>query len=152
MCRTSMASGWSVGPPFEGRGRVSSDTKVLGQTPSRVRAAWTRRTKRQNILVCQVLISHTGQDKLAANLSNHVYKKRHVTLDTFLDSKWIHPGDLWRKVIEENASRCQVIVCLLSPNYFRRYWCLHELDLAMQAGCRILPVRCRGFLTARSQD
>ena len=89
-----------------------------------------------------VFISHTGKDEISAAFSEVLWeslRKRHG-IDTFLDSESIKTGDAWAQEIEFCATGCNVFVCILSDAYFQRYWCMHELDLALQSGRYIIPV------------
>ena len=56
----------------------------------------------------------------------------------FYDESCIRTGEHWKQRIRSEVKDCAVLVAILSPNYFQRYWCMHELDLALRHGRRIL--------------
>lgn len=82
----------------------------------------------------------------AANFATHLVERLSRSgVDFFLDHRSLKPGDDWSDKIMDHAERSQVMVVVLSPTYFLRYWCMHELDLAMRAkdqgaGITIVPV------------
>lgn len=98
----------------------------------------------------QAFISHTGQDVgdglNAANFATHLADRlRGNGIKTFLDHKSLEPGDPWINKISDHARHSQVMVVVLSPSYFLRYWSTRELDLALRAkeegaGITIIPV------------
>jgi len=92
--------------------------------------------------VCPVFLSHTGVDPDAAAFAAFVGAKLQdkYEIDSFLDSKTLDAGDIWRHKIETHAKRCKVFVAILSKHYFERFWCLHELDLAFRNNCIVIPV------------
>jgi len=89
-----------------------------------------------------VFLSHTGADPDAATFAAFVGAKLQdkYEIDSFLDSKTLDAGDIWRHKIETHAKRCKVFVAILSKHYFERFWCLHELDLAFRNNCIVIPV------------
>lgn len=88
-----------------------------------------------------VFLSHTGADRLtmifAARMKEE-FEKGGVT--PFFDETSIKPGVLWRSTIDDRVKDCPIFICFLSPNYFFRHWCMHELDLAIQHDKYIIPV------------
>ena len=42
--------------------------------------------------------------------------------------------------IRNEAETCGVFVAILSRKYFQRYWCMHELDLALTTSRHVVPV------------
>ncbi|CAM9361946.1 unnamed protein product, partial [Chrysoparadoxa australica] len=98
-------------------------------------------------LVPKAFISHTGKDAdlPGLNPANFVawldeYLREVKYVKTFID-RHIEKGDLWMKKIREEASTSQVMVVVLSPSYPLRYWCMVELDLAIEtAEIIIIPV------------
>jgi hypothetical protein len=88
-----------------------------------------------------IFLGHTGQDVTASNFAaflSHECKREQVSC--FYDAGSIHPGIVYDACIQDAVKNCEVFISILSPTYFKRYWCMHELDLAMQAGRCILPV------------
>lgn len=88
-----------------------------------------------------VFLSHTGQDETAGNFSAHLHREcQRLGISCFYDARCIPPGEVFAEFINRAVHGCRVFVAILSPAYFRRHWCLHELDMALGAGCKILPV------------
>ena len=88
-----------------------------------------------------VFISHTGQDDTARNFAAHLGDKmKDQDIEYFYDARCIPPSVQWEQVIREAVSDCSVFVAVLSPTYFKRYWCMHELDLALTNKRAILPI------------
>jgi TIR domain len=85
-------------------------------------------------MIRQAFISHTGQDPGAATFAAQLSKDLHgIGISTFLDHRSLEGGDDWSELIEHNARHSQVMVVVLSESYFRRWWCMRELDLAVSA-------------------
>jgi hypothetical protein len=94
----------------------------------------------------QVFISHTASDEGARVFAASVLK---VALDTagiknFIDYK-MDPGCNWPAKLEEEAATSAVFVVVLSKNYPQRFWCLHELDVALN-GHRNYPRQSTPFI------
>jgi hypothetical protein len=88
-----------------------------------------------------IFLGHTGQDGTASNFAaflSDVCKREQVSC--FYDVDSIRPGILYDACIQDAVKTCEVFISILSPMYFKRYWCMHELDLAVQTGRCILPV------------
>jgi len=103
---------------------------------------WEKQLQEFENRVCPVFLSHTGEDPDAATFAAFVGAKLQdkYEIDSFLDSKTLDAGDIWRHKIETHAKRCKVFVAILSKHYFERFWCLHELDLAFRNNCIVIPV------------
>lgn len=93
-----------------------------------------------------VFVNHTGQDKPAAEFAGYLthFLKEFHQVDTFFDAKSLEPGVAWQTEIERCVCECQIFVCVISPSYFQRYWCLKELDIAFLANRFVLPVYHEG--------
>jgi hypothetical protein len=88
-----------------------------------------------------IFLGHTGQDSTASNFAaflSHECKREQVSC--FYDAGSICPGIFYDACIQDAVKTCEVFISILSPTYFKRYWCMHELDLAIQADRHILPV------------
>ena len=78
-----------------------------------------------------VFVSHTSQDD--ASLSASLLAKGisealiAVRVPTFFDATALTGGDVWGRAIEVCAAGAQVFVAVISPSYFKRYWCMREL-------------------------
>jgi ankyrin repeat protein len=88
-----------------------------------------------------VFLGHTGQDGTASNFAAFLSQEcKCEQVSCFYDADSICPGIFYDARIQDAIKTCEVFISILSPTYFKRYWCMHELDLAMQAGRCILPV------------
>lgn len=86
----------------------------------------------------QAFISHTGADRKdginSANFATSLAERLEQNgVQVFIDHQSIEGGDDWRDKLVHHVGRSQVIVVVLSETYFKRYWCMRELDLAIQA-------------------
>ena len=62
-----------------------------------------------------------------------------LTLD--LDpNRGIAAGERWERALNEAASRCEVVVFLVSKAWLGSRWCLKELNLAHRLGKRLFGV------------
>jgi hypothetical protein len=50
------------------------------------------------------------------------------------------PGQHWRQALAAAASRCQAVLCLISPEWNASSWCLNEFLLAKQFGKYVFPI------------
>ena len=88
-------------------------------------------------LLRQAFVSHTGQDRQGGRSSATfaaglvVQLKQQHGVDVFVDYDSLKPGADWSQEIEQHAELSGVMVVVLSPSYFIRYWCMRELDLAL---------------------
>lgn len=86
-------------------------------------------------------LSHTGRDTTSCQFTVYLKEKAEsLNIPCFCDYASIPPATPWAKYIEKAVTECQAFVAILSPEYFRRYWCMHELDLAIQHSRPVLPV------------
>ena len=63
--------------------------------------------------------------------------------DLFLDldpSRGIAAGERWERALNEAASRCEVVLFLVSKAWLASRWCLKELNLAHRLGKRLFGV------------
>lgn len=83
----------------------------------------------------QAFLSHTGADRpigsvpIVQALYTELQERRRVP--AFYDTHSIEPGAAWRDKIDRCARGSRVFVAVLSPMYFERYWCMHELEAAV---------------------
>lgn len=96
---------------------------------------------------CTVFMSHTGRDVGARNFAAYLtdFLRRSHRIDVFLDADSLESSKPWGTSIRHHARHCAVFVCVLSPSYFDRFWCLEELRLAMTSSSssqnsRVIPV------------
>jgi hypothetical protein len=82
-----------------------------------------------------VFVNHTGRDQhllsglFAADLADALQSGG---IQAFIDYTGIGHGDVWPSTLREEAASCAVFVAVVSEPYTRRFWPMHELDIAMQ--------------------
>jgi hypothetical protein len=106
----------------------------------------------QGLTAGRVFLSHTGKDRSAC-FSGHLCEA--LTKDGFevFHDEWsLEPGTVWKPTIEDFARTCDVFLCLYSESYWKRFWCMFELDLAMRSGRNILPVFFSGARPPKKMD
>ena len=63
--------------------------------------------------------------------------------DVFLDldaERGLRAGERWQEALKRAAERCEMVVCLVSPQWASSKWCLAEFLLAKQMSKRIFGV------------
>ena len=89
----------------------------------------------------KVFLSHTGRTATRLPFVTGLFRElERRGIPPFVDYEGIELGTKWAKKIEEKARTCQVFVCILCMTYFEQYWCMHELDLALEHDRTILVV------------
>lgn len=81
----------------------------------------------------QAFVAHTGQDEAARVFTNSILKPtlEAAGLTVFVDWLSVEPGGMWASQIEDAAINSCVFVAGMSVGFVRRFWCMHELDLAL---------------------
>jgi hypothetical protein len=89
----------------------------------------------QDRLLHQVFISHTGQDTAACGFATNVLKPKLETAGVyvFMDFSNLQLGCHWPDTLIHAAANSMVVVVVVSKNYIKRYWCMLELDLALNS-------------------
>lgn len=80
-------------------------------------------------------LSHTGQDNNTAALAGTIFKLLHDrNVPAFWDARSLgqNTGAHWERAIRACVAASRVVVVLLSGTFCKRFWCMHELDLALQ--------------------
>ena len=89
-----------------------------------------------------MFVSYTGLDLNGHTFVTCVnYALERASISTFSADKHLGPLSEWEADLREHASGCSVFLCIISNSYYYRYWCMRELDVALQHGRRIVPVR-----------
>jgi hypothetical protein len=99
----------------------------------------------------QAFLSHTGQDKDKGTVSLVQAIKQRLQdqrIPAFFDARVLRPSAPFAPCLELGLVASKVFVVVVSPNYFTRFWCMRELDLALNAGgvdgggrgMRIVPI------------
>jgi TIR domain len=89
----------------------------------------------------RVFVNRTGQDGIAAMLAENVSQKlKERGYRLFYDEETLQPGDLQKISIESHVRASDVFLCIVSKEWYFRYWCMHELNLAFESNCRIIPI------------
>ena len=89
-------------------------------------------------------ISHTGQDPDMGPLAETTFfqlGKRKLT--AFFDTEALTAGGGWASKIAMSVRICKVFIILLSPSYPKRFWPMHELDIALNGkpkGGIVIPI------------
>lgn len=87
-----------------------------------------------------VFLSHPGQDKDMCILAELVRKElenralqQSMSLSVFVDSESLprEIGTDFTRRIDDAVCNCSIFVCFLADEYFRSYWCMRELDIAL---------------------
>ena len=89
-----------------------------------------------------VFINHKGSDtklSLATLLYDHLSL---LNARPFLDMHAIKPGEKILDKIDSAIRSCKVGVAIISPNYGKSYYCLHELALMMELNKKVIPIFC----------
>jgi hypothetical protein len=87
----------------------------------------------QGTLKQQVFISHTGQDDGAKTFAACILKPalERAGIEVYMDFASLMYGEQWKQKLVEAAACSQVMVVVLSRSYTSRFWCMLELDLAL---------------------
>lgn len=92
----------------------------------------------------QLFISHSSIDKdIAQNLIDFFVLGMGIPRKEIFctsQSGTLVSGDLFIERIRENLNGCQLIVCILSPNYLRSKFCLAEMGAAWLQTGKIIPL------------
>lgn len=90
----------------------------------------------------RIFISHSSANNAEA-LALVEWLKLQGWDDTFLDldpERGLTAGSRWQDALKRAADRCELIVCLISPQWAVSRWCLAEFLLASQMNKNILGV------------
>jgi tetratricopeptide (TPR) repeat protein len=92
--------------------------------------------------VARIFLSHSHHnDDTALILCDWLVKNGWD--DVFVDfdpHQGLAPGEFWQEALRSAADRCQVVLCLISPEWQASHWCKAEFLLAKQLGKRIFPI------------
>jgi hypothetical protein len=96
--------------------------------------------------VTRVFLSHSGRDTRAAIALKRWLAGNDQTLaaDIFLDvdaDTGIPTGVKWREALQAANSRCEAVICLLSPGWSASRECRREYDTAMELHKRMFCAR-----------
>jgi tetratricopeptide (TPR) repeat protein len=92
--------------------------------------------------MARIFISHSSRNNDKA-IAMRSWLAQNGWDDVFLDldpQSGLAPGQLWRQALREAADRCQVVLCLITPEWRASTWCFDEFLLAKQLGKCVLPV------------
>jgi hypothetical protein len=90
----------------------------------------------------RIFLSHSSRDDFAA-VAVHDWLNENGWDDVFLDldpAEGIHPGERWERALHEHASRCEVVLFLVSRSWLASDWCRREYELARKLNKRIFVV------------
>jgi hypothetical protein len=79
--------------------------------------------------------AHTGQDEDAKTFSASILKPalEAAGLAVYMDFSNLQVGCNWRQELVDAAANSMVVVVVLSRSFTDRFWCMLELDLALNA-------------------
>jgi hypothetical protein len=82
-----------------------------------------------------VFISHTGQDGGAKTFAASILRPamEAAGLAVCMDFVSLEPGCKWPEELVGAAANSMVVVVVLSKSYTKRFWCMLELDLALNS-------------------
>jgi tetratricopeptide (TPR) repeat protein len=92
--------------------------------------------------MARIFISHSSRNNEQA-VAMGSWLAQNGWDDVFLDIdplSGLAPGQRWRQALREAADRCQVVLCLITPDWLASTWCFDEFLLAKQLGKCVLPV------------
>jgi hypothetical protein len=90
----------------------------------------------------RVFISYARtEDHFAQNLAE---KLQSSGISVFYDHADLAVGEDFQEVLRSTIERCDFVVVLMSPQYFRSPWCQAELSWGLEANKRLLPVLIDG--------
>jgi WD40 repeat protein len=90
--------------------------------------------------VSRLFISHSSRNNPEA-AAIHVWLKEQGWDDVFLDvtaDRGIAAGEKWERALNEAASRCEVVLFLISRDWIASRWCRKEYELARRLNKRLL--------------
>lgn len=101
-----------------------------------------QRTTTPSQLAFQIFVSHSNEDnnfgvKLVQDLRQVLGNDEAVWYDK---AGGLYGGDSWWGKIVQEVSERSIFIIVLSPNAMNSKWVIHELDMAMVEGKRIIPV------------
>lgn len=91
---------------------------------------------------CDVFINHRSIDTKKTFAGLLYQYLRFQSLNPFLDSKNMKPGDRLFDQINTAIRGCKLGVAVFSPRYCDSIYCLHELALLMEMKKRVIPIFC----------
>ena len=92
--------------------------------------------------MARIFISHSSRNNEQA-VGMREWLAQNGWDDVFLDidpQTGLAPGQRWRQELRNAADRCQVVLCLITPEWLGSTWCNDEFLLAKQLGKCVLPV------------
>jgi TIR domain len=91
--------------------------------------------------VSRIFLSHSSTDNAEA-IAIRDWMIKHGWDDVFLDTdpRGLKAGERWQKALKQAAEHCEMVVCLVSPNWVRSSWCRTEFLLAQTLNKRIFAV------------
>ena len=95
--------------------------------------------------MARIFISHSSRNNAEA-IAVRDWLAAEGWDDVFLDldpEQGIQAGDRWQEALRRSASRCELVIFLVSPEWVDSRWCLAELLLAKQLNKRLVGVLVR---------
>ena len=100
-------------------------------------------------------ISHTRQDgfseRIAISFKDYLTNLENNYVPFFFDEETLELGEYCETRIRWEASSCMCFIAFIGPNYLKRYWTMHELDLAIRnTNCLVIPIICNTLQEPRN--
>jgi TIR domain len=89
--------------------------------------------------VSRIFLSHSSANNAEA-VALRDWLKREGWEDVFVDvdpDRGIAPGERWERALNEAASRCEVVLFLVSRDWLASGWCMNEFNLAHKLNKRL---------------
>lgn len=101
-----------------------------------------------------VFISYPRDSANGQTLARELYERlQKESIAAFLDEEHILPGDRWIHTLADGASKCRIMLSVVSPAAHDRPWVEKEYIAAEKNGARIIPVLAdEGDLPFQLQD
>ena len=85
-------------------------------------------------MACEIFLGYTRVKDFrgtvadfGAHLQRELQKKTgNDSLEIFIDTKYIAPGELWSQTLEEKLRSAKMLIILLSPTWIHSEWCQRE--------------------------
>jgi len=96
----------------------------------------------QQQLARSIFVSHSSKDDIfGRKLIKDIQQELGSRVSIWYDSDGgLYGGDEWWDKIVEQLDKCDIFIIILSPNAVNSYWVKKELNTAIVARKRILPV------------
>jgi len=96
-----------------------------------------------------IFLSYSSLDKKLAG-KIHIYLQNEFGIEVFLAHHDIKPATSWIDEIKKNLYKCNVLIALLTENFYKSEWTQQEIGFALCRNIFIIPINAgeipKGFL------